>query len=237
MPSDFCIGSKPLLQPPRELASGNFRVVDCLTRGCGGNSQIHMRDSNLQQFLDLSHRIIMASGDPWAMAAGERVFQRLAARQGTRSAVVAERLPVCAPAIDAARAGLAVAPAPLAELGSAFAAVEPGLRWSRRKNAAAVGQTFFDGHANTNLVGQGGLEERSDVWVGATVMAPNIVYPDHDHPPEEVYIALTPGEWWNSDMDWTEPGVGGIIYNRPGIRHAMRSHAQPFLALWFLPVD
>jgi hypothetical protein len=38
-------------------------------------------------------------------------------------------------------------------------------------------------------------------------------------------------------MDWTEPGPGGIIYNPPGILHAMRSHAQPMLALWFLPID
>ena len=67
-------------------------------------------------------------------------------------------------------------------------------------------------------------------------MAPHVTYVDHDHPPEEVYLALSPGEWWNTDMDWTDPGAGGLIYNRPGIRHAMRSGAAPFLALWFLPI-
>ena len=37
-------------------------------------------------------------------------------------------------------------------------------------------------------------------------------------------------------MDWTDPGMNGLIYNPPGIRHAMRAGAAPFLALWFLPV-
>jgi quercetin dioxygenase-like cupin family protein len=133
-------------------------------------------------------------------------------------------------------AGLAVRHSPLPDLAAAFSAVEGDLRWYRRKNAEAVGQPFLDGHANAMLIGPGGLEERADVWVGATVLAPHIVYPDHDHPPEEVYIALSPGEWWNAEMDWTEPGPGGIIYNPPGILHAMRSHAQPMLALWFLPI-
>ena len=98
-------------------------------------------------------------------------------------------------------------------------------------------QPFYDSHANAMLIGPGGIEERSDVWVGVTVMTPRLVYPDHDHPPEEVYIAMSPGEWWNTEMDWTEPGPGGVIYNPPGILHAMRSHAQPLLALWFLPID
>jgi hypothetical protein len=51
-----------------------------------------------------------------------------------------------------------------------------------------------------------------------------------------VYLSLAPGEWWNAEMDWTDPGMTGAVYNPPGIRHAMRSGQGPFLALWFLPV-
>lgn len=195
-----------------------------------------LRDPSLQQLLDLSRQIISASGHARARAAGERVFGRLAARDGTRGAVAAERLPVVDHTLAAALAGLAEQPAPLPDLGRAFAGIAAQLAWGRRRNAEAVGEPFFGGHANAMLVGPGGLEERDDVMVGVTVMAPRIVYPDHDHPPEEVYIALSPGEWWNAEMDWTEPGPGGIIYNPPGILHAMRSHAGPFLALWFLPL-
>ena len=196
-----------------------------------------IRDSHLQQLLDVSERIIAASGNARAVAAGTRVFGSLARRTGTSSGVTPSRLAASSQPLDAALAGLVARPSPLPELGAALAALAGGLSWYRRKNAEAVGQPFFDGHANAMLVGPGGLEQRDDAWVGVTVMAPQIVYPDHDHPPEEVYIALSPGEWWNAEMDWTEPGPGGIIYNPPGILHAMRSHAAPFLALWFLPID
>lgn len=37
-------------------------------------------------------------------------------------------------------------------------------------------------------------------------------------------------------MDWTDPGETSLIYNPPGIQHAMRSGDTPFLALWFLPL-
>ncbi len=86
------------------------------------------------------------------------------------------------------------------------------------------------------ILGPGGLEDRADLWVGATVMAPGLRYADHDHPPEEVYLALTPGQLWNAAMDWTDPGPRGAVYNPPGIAHAMRSGAGPLLALWYLPL-
>ena len=195
------------------------------------------RNSNLQQLLDMSQRIIAGSGVAAAMAAGERVFKRLGQGDGVIKDGVGQRLPVCASTVEAALAGLAARKPPLPELASAFAAVEGRLRWYRRKTATPADEPFYSSHANALLIGPGGLEDRNDVEVGVTVMVPHIVYPDHDHPPEEVYIALSPGEWWNAEMDWTEPGPGGIIYNPPGILHAMRSHAQPLLALWFLPID
>ena len=86
------------------------------------------------------------------------------------------------------------------------------------------------------LLGPGGLEDRDDVWVGVTLMGPDVVYIDHDHAPEEVYLSLTPGAWWNARMDWTDPGPEGLTYNPPGIRHAIRAGPAPLLALWFLPI-
>ncbi|MFZ1663535.1 MAG: dimethylsulfonioproprionate lyase family protein, partial [Paracoccaceae bacterium] len=123
-----------------------------------------------------------------------------------------------------------------AEVGAALGAIASDLRWTRRSSADPSEPIFWNGHANALIMGQGGLEERDDLWIGVTLMAPDITYVDHDHPPEEVYLSLSPGEWWNADMDWTDPGMTGLIYNPPGIRHAMRSGAKPFLALWFLPL-
>ena len=132
---------------------------------------------------------------------------------------------------------MAAEASPLPELAAAFSALEGRLTWQRRKGADPADEAFFHGHANAMLIGPGGLEQRDDVWVGCTLMAPGVIYPGHSHPPEEVYLALTDGQWWNAEMDWTEPGPGGTIYNPPGILHAMRAGPSAFLALWFLPVD
>lgn len=194
-----------------------------------------MRDAGLGQFLEAAEAAVTVSapeGSAAGMAAG-RVFSRCRERVGGASGTAAARLPVCdwiAPALAGAARG------PRAKVADAFGALMDRLEWKRRLSADPADRAFWDGHANAMIFGPGGLEDRADLWIGATVMAPRVTYVDHDHPPEEVYLSLAPGEWWNAAMDWTDPGEAGLIYNPPGIRHAMRSGDGPFLALWFLPV-
>lgn len=194
------------------------------------------RDPALQRFLDLAEEAIGAgASSPETHVASRRVFSALRRRAGPAGSVTPRRIDVCRfiePALARVDAN-----APLAEIRLCLAAIEPNLRWERRPKADPANQPFYDGHANAKLIGPDGLEQRDDVLVGVSLMAPGITYVDHDHPPEEVYLALTPGEWCNEDMDWTDPGVGGTIYNRRGVKHTMRSGADPFLALWILPID
>lgn len=149
------------------------------------------------------------------------------------------RLPACdhlAPAIEAALQG----PDDLRHLASAIDGLAPELCWRASSRAdATVDPAFAAGHANATIFGSAGdhaLEPRDNVWIGLTVMAPGVTYPNHAHPPEEVYLALSRGEWRQGDGDWREPGPGGIQYNPPAIVHAMRSASAPFLALWCLPL-
>lgn len=193
-----------------------------------------MRDAAVQRFVDAAEAALGASALPGSAAAlaGERVFSRLRARVGAAGSMAAQ-LPVCDwidAALETADGG------PRQGVADAFAALVDRLEWKRRASADPSDHVFWDGHANAMICGPGGLESRNDLWIGATVMAPGVTYVDHDHPPEEVYLSLAPGEWWNAQMDWIDPGPKGVIYNPPGIRHAMRSGAGPFLALWFLPV-
>lgn len=184
------------------------------------------RSADLQTFLSAAEAALGRVTGPGASVAAEVV--QLFTQQGQSGGTPA-RLPVCdwiAPAIAAQHSPLA----------AAYSALQHGLNWGRRKTADPANTDFWNGHANAMILGPGGLEERSDVWVGATVMAPGTLYPDHNHPPAEVYLPLSPGEWWNAEMDWTDPGPDGFIYNPPGILHAMRAGAKPFLALWFLPI-
>jgi hypothetical protein len=190
-----------------------------------------MRQPDMDRFLDASAVALRAATTGAAGLAADLVIKRWS-NPVAPAEPVPERLPVC----DWVGRALAdVAPERTA-LAHAFAAIEGRLRWYRRASAVVHEQTFWNGHANAMILGPGGLEPRDDLWVGVTVMAPGVDYVDHTHPPEEVYLSLSPGEWWNSGMDWTDPGPTGAIYNPPGITHAMRSGAGPFLALWYLPL-
>jgi quercetin dioxygenase-like cupin family protein len=95
-------------------------------------------------------------------------------------------------------------------------------------------RTFFDGHANALVAGPEGIEIRDDVMIGISLMAPHVRYPDHRHPPEEVYVSLAGGAWWKEHGDWYGPGSGGLVYNEPNVLHAMATEQEPLLAIWCL---
>jgi len=119
-------------------------------------------------------------------------------------------------------------------LADGFAAIEPQLSWKIRAGAETQGEPFVTGHANAAIIGPQGLEVRNDVAVGVSLLAPHVRYPDHRHPPEEIYLVLSGGEWRQDSNPWHEPGIGGLVYNPPHVVHAMRSAELPLLALWFL---
>ncbi|MEI2807192.1 dimethylsulfonioproprionate lyase family protein [Albidovulum sp.] len=194
------------------------------------------RDPAVAEFLGVLEAAVMACAPEGSeeRSAALRAFDCCRRLTGAPSAAAALPQAVCAVLPDA----LAVArdagrPALRRVVAGAFAALAPRLQW--RPRTSATDPAFRDAHANAMVLGPSGIELRDDVQIGATLMAPGTLYPNHSHPPEEVYLALTPGEWWNTRMDWTDPGPDGLIYNPPGITHAMRSGTAPFLAVWMLP--
>ena len=168
-----------------------------------------------------------------ATAAMDRIYGALAI-PGSPSLGKARRLPVCAHlpgALGTARAHSA----PIARIADAFAVVEPSLVWApRAAGGPHASASWAEGHANAMIVGPGGLEDRDDLHVGASLLAPRVRYPDHDHGPEEVYLVLSPGRFQHGGSGWFEPGIGGTLYNEPGTKHAMASDDAPLFAVWCL---
>jgi len=188
------------------------------------------RDPELQAFVDVLVAAVAAAavpGSPMAVAA-DHVFDRLAGRAGEAGEVAPKPLDVCR-LLPTARANAEAAAPEVGAVARAFAALEGRLAWYARPSDDV---DFRDGHANTFVIGEAGLEDHPGVVIGATLMAPGLTYPDHDHPPEEVYLVLGAGEWWNTETPWHEPGPGGLVHNPPGILHAMRSGDDPLLAIW-----
>lgn len=191
------------------------------------------REGNLQAFLDAASSAFDAfAGGGEARGSIAQIFAALA-RPAPVRAGEGSRLPVCVH-LDAA-IGVDVSDPVLRRMLDSFRALEPALEWRRREAYDhTASANFAEGHANAMIVGPGGLERRHDVWLGATLMAPQVRYPDHDHAPEEVYLVASKGAFRQGDGDWFSPGVGGSFYNPPAIRHAMRSLDAPFLAFWAL---
>jgi quercetin dioxygenase-like cupin family protein len=192
------------------------------------------RATKLQHFIDAAHNAIAARvkpGEP-AEAACRRIFTALETGQAPQTPHRPEP-PRAWTHLQGALAAASSA-APAAALANALAAIEPQLCWQRRPGAEDVPGNFADGHANATIVGENGLEVRGDVRIGVSLLAPHVTYPDHRHPPEELYAVLSPGFWRQDAKPWHEPGVGGVVYNHPNVVHAMRSTSAPLLAVWCL---
>ncbi|WP_242216807.1 dimethylsulfonioproprionate lyase family protein [Shinella zoogloeoides] len=171
--------------------------------------------------------------DPAAKVSVSRIFAALDGGVGDLKGDKS-KLPVCSYLDDALRVRL-----PQRSLGAlmdAFAELEPELGWRRRASydLATASDNFHDGHGNCMIVGPGGYENRSDLGLGVSLLAPRVRYPDHDHPPEETYLVLSDGMFRQGDGTWFTPGVGGSFYNVPMIKHAMRSGEKPLFAFWAL---
>ena len=192
------------------------------------------RPKTLARFLDAAREVIGARVEPGTPSADAavRIFGSLASATGSVARGRFDPLPAnryLPAALEHVRAMPEVS-----SLAEAFESLEPELRWRRRSGSEARGATFHHGHANADIIGPAGLERRGDVWVGATLTAPRLRYVDHQHPPEEIYIVMSEGDWYREDRGWHTPGIGGIVYNPPDIVHAMRAGPAPLLAFWFL---
>jgi len=193
------------------------------------------RSPDLQVFLSAAEAAVRqrcGGTGPVAMVA-DRLFAALQVPSTPAAQPGSGRLPVCR-YLNAVLDHAGSQPDPIGSLAGAFAAIEQGLSWKTRAGAEAQGEQFLNGHANATIVGSEGLEIRPDVWIGVSLMAPHVRYPDHRHPPEEVYVVLSGGEWRQGSGEWHAPGIGGLVHNPPNIVHAMRSGESPLLALWFL---
>lgn len=193
------------------------------------------RSRELQAFIDAAEAAFAAraNNEPSKVSVSLSFAALTRARDNVPGA--ASRLSVCDKYLSIAADPNGFSSPDLNRLVEAFRLIDPMLNWRRRTGAAPrASSTFHDGHANAMIVGPGGLEPRTDVWIGVSLLAPHVRYPDHRHPPQETYLVMSPGQFAQDSGPWFEPGIGGTLYNSPGIRHAMRAGPKPLFAFWLL---
>lgn len=191
-----------------------------------------MRDHRIETLIDALDRALsarLAPGDEeWPVARG--IFEALHTPRPAVRKPEFEKLP----APDMLAAALAIPrreKGVVAQVADAFEPLAGDINWWSRMSGDATA-TFTDAHAM--IVGPGGLEDRDDAQIGVSLLAPNVRYPDHHHPPPEIYLSLTPGIWRKGDGSWVDPGIGGTVFNAPNDVHAMKSETAPLFAFWCL---
>ncbi len=195
------------------------------------------RPTALQAFVDKTCRAMLgaAGADEPVRLPIEKIFAALRRVGPEAPETRGTSLPACDHFQSACRAARQHSPE-IASLTDALSALAPRLSWTLRPGIDAHGDDFARKHANATIIGDGGIERSDEVAIGVSLMAPRTTYPDHHHPPEEVYIVLSPGEWRQGPGAWWVPGIGGLVHNPPNILHSMRSGDAPLLAIWCLQV-
>ena len=106
-------------------------------------------------------------------------------------------------------------------------------RWGQTYTAADFGQGFIDNYGWLEVFGTRGHFVNDEVAAGLLILGPDIVYPDHHHIAEEIYIPLTGGTQWRmGEGDFHSREAGEIIHHASNVNHAMRTGKEPLMALY-----
>jgi hypothetical protein len=119
---------------------------------------------------------------------------------------------------------------PLVQL---LAALRNELRWGQTYTEADFGKAFIDNYGWLEVFGTRGHFANDEVAAGLLILGPEIVYPDHHHVAEEIYIPLTGGtEWRMGEGGFRKREAGEVVHHASNVNHAMRTAREPLLALY-----
>ena len=114
----------------------------------------------------------------------------------------------------------------------------PLLAWRRSYTVNEVGAGFFDNYGWSELLGLTGPVPSEHLACGVLLLGPRVTYPPHHHEADEIYVPLSgTAQWMHGDGAWTLQQPGSVIHHAPQERHAMRTAAQPLLALYLWRSD
>jgi len=138
--------------------------------------------------------------------------------------------PILATAIAVGRHDVA------ADIAEALAALPGPLPWRYsyppRPGSAADAGDLAERIAFAELIGPQAPLAAPGCRAGFTLLAPETFYPLHAHPAVELYLVIAgQAQWTTPDAERIVP-PGGFVLHASGQPHAMRTFAEPLLALY-----
>lgn len=107
------------------------------------------------------------------------------------------------------------------------------LSWRQTYTDAHIYSDFLQRYGWTELIGLRGPVASDRLAAGFLLLGPHTEYPRHRHEAEEIYLPVAgTALWQRGDRPWRRRAPGRPIHHPPWMPHAMRTKAQPLLALY-----
>lgn len=107
------------------------------------------------------------------------------------------------------------------------------LEWRQTYASNEIGAAFLQNYGWAEVMGQRASNDASGVACGFLLLGPSTLYPRHGHEAEEIYIPLSGTvHWQQGDAVWREKPPGTLVHHDRNESHAMRTGAEPMLALY-----
>jgi hypothetical protein len=119
------------------------------------------------------------------------------------------------------------------DLVAAVCHAAPSLAWRQTYTAKDLDSAFLDNYGWSEIAGSRGPLASARLACGFLLLGPATHYPRHRHQAEEIYVPLRgTAAWQQGDAVWRDRPPGTAIHHASDEPHAMRTGANPLLALY-----
>ena len=205
-----------------------------------GKPMTNLEVSNVFDAAECSIRILMGDIDRYlAGLPGPGIDEVRTGIAGARAQAVMPQLIGPQPN-GVVSAHLAATLKPLAvthpSLAKAIAAAAPALPWFTYDASPLdeIGEDFAANHAFTSIIGNTAAVPVADYSLGLFLIAPHVVYRDHNHPAPELYAPLTGPHGWRFEPNTalTVKPAHQPVWNEPNRPHLIKAGPVSFLSIY-----
>jgi hypothetical protein len=119
------------------------------------------------------------------------------------------------------------------DLVAAVCRAAPSMAWRQTYSPSEVDAAFLENYGWSEILGNNAPIAAERVACGLLLLGPSTHYLSHRHEAEEIYLPLRgTASWQQGDSVWRYRTPGTLIHHAGDEPHAMRTGAEPMLALY-----
>ena len=125
------------------------------------------------------------------------------------------------------------APEPYRSVLAQLIDARAGLYFGQTYSESDFGTEFLNQYGWIKLLGPDGYWHSDQISSGFLILGDNIIYPQHWHEAEELYLPISgDAKWYHQNQGWQLQPAGSLIHHASRIKHATRTIGEPMIALY-----